>query len=136
MEFNGQYLTFEEYRTLGGTLSQVPFNILEFEARRKIDEKTQNRLVNLESTEIPQAVKLCLYKLIDTISDYISNIKSAMDNGNIASENIDGYSVSYVKASQVKDIINSKTVEINDTITSYLTGVVVNGEHIIYLGVK
>lgn len=136
MEFNGQYLTFEEYRTLGGTLSQVPFNILEFEARRKIDEKTQNRLINLESTEIPQAVKLCLYKLIDTISDYISNIKSAMDNGNIASENIDGYSVSYVKASQVKDIINSKTIEINDTITSYLTGVVVNGEHIIYLGVK
>jgi hypothetical protein len=136
MEFNGQYLTFEEYRTLGGTLSQVPFNILEFEARRKIDEKTQNRLINLESTEIPQAVKLCLYKLIDTISDYISNIKSAMDNGNIASESIDGYSVSYVKASQVKDIINSKTVEINDTITSYLTGVVVNGEHIIYLGVK
>lgn len=136
MEFNGQYLTFEEYRTLGGTLSQVPFNILEFEARRKIDEKTQNRLINLESTEVPQAVKLCLYNLIDMISDYSSNIKSAMENGNIASENIDGYSVSYVKASQVKDIISSKTVEVNDIITSYLTGIVVNGEHIIYLGVK
>ena len=37
MEFSGQYLTYLEYKALGGTLDQTPFNILEFEARRQID---------------------------------------------------------------------------------------------------
>ena len=30
MEFNNQYLSYEEYKTLGGTLGEMPFNILEF----------------------------------------------------------------------------------------------------------
>ena len=44
MEFEGQYLTYNEYKALGGRLDQTPFNILEFEARRKIDERTFERL--------------------------------------------------------------------------------------------
>ena len=44
MEFEGQYLTYEEYIDLGGTLDLMPFNLLEFEARRKIDIRTQSRL--------------------------------------------------------------------------------------------
>ena len=67
MDFEGQYLTHEEYEALGGTLGQMPFNLLEFEARRKIDIRTQNRLKNVDSTELPQAVKLCVNKLINSI---------------------------------------------------------------------
>ena len=48
MEFSGQYLTYEEYRALGGTLDLTSFNLLEFEARRQIDIKTFNRLKNVE----------------------------------------------------------------------------------------
>ena len=33
MEINGQYLTFDEYKVLGGTLDKMPFLKLEFEAR-------------------------------------------------------------------------------------------------------
>ena len=61
MEFSGQYLNYSEYRLLGGTLDQTPFNLLEFEARKKIDERTQGRLKNV--VEIPQEVKICMFAL-------------------------------------------------------------------------
>ena len=136
MEFEGQYLTYAEYRSLGGTLDITPFNLLEFEARKKIDINTQNKLKNIESSNIPQEVKLCIYNLITSINNYASSIQSATENGNIASENIDGYSVTYVKSASIKDIISSKSVELDDIIRTYLLGVVVNNEHIMYLGVK
>ena len=134
MEFEGQYLTYEEYRSLGGTLDITPFNLLEFEARRKIDINTQNRLKKIKSTDIPQEVKLCIYNLITSIDNYAQSIQSATENGNIASESIDGYSVTYVKSSVIKEIISSKSVEIDDIIRTYLLGVIVNDEHIMYLG--
>lgn len=136
MEFEGQYLTYEEYRTLGGTLDLMPFNLLEFEARRQIDIRTLNRLKDIKSIDIPQAVKICEYKLINSILGYNNTLGNVANKGNVASENTDGYSVSYIGASQVKDIIDSKSVELGDIITDYLTGVIVNGEHIVYCGVK
>ena len=36
MEFSGQYLNYEEYKSLGGTLDIMPFNILEFESRKEL----------------------------------------------------------------------------------------------------
>ena len=136
MEFKGQYLTYEEYKALNGTLDITPFNLLEFEARRKIDIETQNRLVNVDSEDIPQAVKLCIFNLITAIDNYASSIISATENGNIQSENTDGYSVTYVKSSQIKDIISSKSTEINDIIRTYLLGVIFNGQHLLYVGVE
>ena len=39
MEFNGQYLTYTEYKQLGGTIPiELPFNLLEFNARKCIDK--------------------------------------------------------------------------------------------------
>lgn len=134
MEFNEQYLTYAEYRNLGGVLDIMPFNLLEFESRRKIDIRTQNRLKNIKSEDIPQEVKLCEFKLIEAIYHYISSINSATENGSIASENIDGYSVSYVKSAQIKDILVSKNTEIEDIIRTYLLGLIYNGQHVMYLG--
>lgn len=136
MEFKGQYLTYAEYRSLGGTLDITPFNLLEFEAQRKVDIATQNRLKNIESINIPQEVKLCIYNLINAIDHYSTSIESATENGNIASESIDGYSVSYVKSAAIKDIITSKSTELNDIIDTYLLGVVFNNQHLMYLGSK
>ena len=131
MEFSGQYLTYNEYRTLGGTLDLTPFNLLEYGARRKIDERTLGRLKNV--LEIPQEVKMCMYSLISSLNNY-SNENS--NNKNIASESVGSYSVSYVTGGTIQEIIKSKSVELNEIINSYLTGVVVNGQHIIYLGVR
>ena len=132
MEFEGQYLTYEEYKALGGTLDLTPFNLLEFESRRRIDIRTLNRLKNVES--IPQEVKICVYKLINSASSYDENL-SNIANNNVASENTDGYSVSYVTSAQAVDIINSKSAELEDIIRECLLGVVVNGEHLLYCGV-
>ena len=132
MEFNGQYLKYNEYLELGGSVAETPFNILEFEARRKIDERTVGRLKGIK--DIPIEVKMCVYALINTLNSYSMDSTSSR-NKNIASESTDGYSVSYASGSQVQEIVESKSVELNDIIMTYLLGVVVNNQHILYIGV-
>lgn len=131
MKFDGQYLTYTEYKALGGSLDMTPFNLLEYEARRKIDEKTFGRLKNVAN--LPQEVKMCMFALINSIDSYGSSTNG--NNKNIASESTDGYSVSYVTGGTIQEMIQSKNVELNDIINTYLIGVVVNGEHIMYVGV-
>lgn len=70
MEFNEQYLTYEEYRELGGTLDIMPFNLLELEARTNINRETQNRL----SDNIPMEVKVCVFRLVEGMA-YDGNYK-------------------------------------------------------------
>lgn len=136
MEFSGQYLSYENYRALGGTLDITPFNLLEFEARRKIDGRTQNRLVNKDIKSIPQAVKLCEFKLINKIETYLKVINNINVNGRVASENTDGYSVSYVTSERISEVIKSKQSEIEDIIETYLLNVIFEGEHLLYLGAR
>ena len=133
MESEGQYLEFDEYEELGGSLDETPFNILEFEARRKIDERTFGRLKGIE--ELPLEVKMCMFALINTINGY-TNAYQNSSNKNIASESVGSYSVSYVNGSQIQEVIKSKSIELDYVIRNYLYGVIVNGEHILYLGVK
>lgn len=134
MTFEGQYLTYAEYQALGGSaIGEMPFNILEFEARRQIDIRTFNRLK--DSEEIPQEVKLCVYNLINSINEFATSTSNVTSNGNIASENTDGYSISYITTDKISDIVKSKQSEIDDIIRTYLLGVVYNGEHLMYCGV-
>lgn len=108
------YLTYAEYVELGGTIPEVPFNILEFGAERQIDYYTYGRLKNL--SEQVKEVKMCVYSLINIINGYTLNDS---ENKNIASENTDGYSVSYISPS--KEIIQAKTNEIKECIEYYLS---------------
>ena len=105
MEFEGQYLTYDEYKALGGLLDQTPFNLLEFEARKEVDKYTFNRLVSLETQN--QEVKLCIYALIEQINSNKANLKG------VASENTDGYSISYTNQNNAE--ISQKTQNIIDT---------------------
>ena len=131
MKFDGQYLTYTEYKALGGSLDMTPFNLLEFEARRKIDERTLNRIKGIK--EIPQEIKMCMFALINSLGSYSSE---SSNNKNIASESVGSYSVSYASGSQIQEIIKSKSIELDYIIRNYLFGVVVNKEHVLYLGVK
>ena len=132
MTFEGQYLTYAEYLALGGSaIGEMPFNILEFEARKQIDLRTQSRLKNIDS--IPYEVKLCDYHLIDKIKTYSS--QSLEVAGNKASESIDGYSVTYMTADQIIQVIKLNQTELNDIIMNDLYGVIVNNVAIIYNGV-
>lgn len=132
MEFGGQYLTYEEYKGLGGTLSEMPFNILEFETRKRIDNRTQNRIKYMSSK--PEDVKLCVNAMINTLEQYVIDNSKGI-NKNVASESIDGYSVSYITGSQVQEAIKSKRSELEDIMQTYL-GNVRTSENIpvLYLG--
>ena len=135
MTFEGQYLTYAEYQELGGSaIGEMPFNLLEFEARRQIDIRTFNRLKDIDSKDIPQEVKLCEYALINGLQDFANSNSNISSNGNVASENTDGYSISYVTADKISEIIKSKQSEIDDIIRTYLLSVVYNGEHLMYCG--
>lgn len=127
MTFEGQYLTYNEYQELGGSaIGEMPFNLLEFEARKIIDLRTHKRLIGVE--EIPNEVKLCVNHLINTIILY-----SNENNRNISSESVGSYSVSY--GNNIKETISSKSVELDDIIMNDLYGIIINNEHLIYNGV-
>ena len=133
MEFSEQYLTYEEFMTLGGTISKMPFNILEFETRNRINNRTQNRINNMKDK--PQEVKLCVNAMINTLSQYIADSSKDI-NKNVASESIDGYSVSYITGSQVQEAIKSKRSELEDIMQTYLGNVKTSdGIPVLYLGV-
>ena len=133
MEFSEQYLTYEEYKGLGGTIDLTPFNLLEFEARRKIDIRTQDRLKGIDVNEIPQEVKMCEYALINSIVIFSNTMNNT---GNVASVNTDGYSETYITLAQISEVVMSKNKELDDVIRTYLLGVVFNGEHLLYAGVR
>ena len=135
MTFEGQYLTYAEYQALGGSaIAEVPFNLLEFEARRRIDNETFNRLVG--GNNIPQEVKICEYELINTIKGYIGDNNTNATNGNVASESTDGYSISYITSDKISDVVKSRETELTNIIRTYLLGIVYNNEHLMYCGVK
>ena len=129
MNFNEQYLTYAEYRQLGGNLDEMPFNVLELRARKKVDERTFGRLKNLTS-QITE-VKTCIYQLIESMQ-----IHEKQKSKNISSENTDGYSISYITADRISEVVKSKSIELDDIIRTYLLGVIYNGEHLMYAGVK
>lgn len=127
MEFKGQYLTYQEYLALGGTLDEMPFNLLEFNARMKIDERTFGRLVN-KGQEYKE-VKLCVYNMITTLNSY-----SSYDTQNkaISSESTDGYSISY--GIPQKSITEAKNSELEDVIDTYLSNLIVDDVSVLYRG--
>ena len=133
---DGQYLTYSEYRELGGTLEETPFSLLEYEVRKIIDSRTQRRLVGTDSTDIPTEVKMCEFRLIDSLNNYYESENTITGKGNIASESTDGYNIQYMTIGQISELINSKYAEINDEISTYLTGVIFNKEHLLFAGIK
>ena len=113
MEISGQYLTYAEYKALGGTLDQTPFNILEFEARQNVDKYTFGRLKDLETQN--QEVKLCIFKLMSLIDSYNNQ---EVQNKGVASENTDGYSITYIQPN--KSLVEAKNDDISGVVREYL----------------
>ena len=127
MEFNNQYLSYEEYKSLGGTLGEMPFNILELKARQIINERTQNRLKNVE--DIPVEVKVCVYHLVNIASSYQSKVSDV----SVASESTDGYSISYKSGTELTE---EQKKQYDYVIETDLYGVIVDNTPILYLGLN
>ena len=130
MEISGQYLTYAEYKALGGSLAETPFKILEFEARQNVDKYTFGRLKELETQN--NEVKLCIYKLIGLLNSYDSQENQ---NKGISGENTDGYSISYLTPSTT--LTEAKNSEIKGIVKEYLVDCKLeDGTPYMYCGAK
>lgn len=98
MDFSKQYLTYNEYKALGGELDLTPFNLLEYDARKEIDKETLGRLINLDKQK--KEVKMCMWELI--------NLQISINNG----VDISGNVINYTN----REIVKTKV----DTIRRYL----------------
>ena len=93
---NAAYLTFEEYQSYGGTISQEAFPTAEFKARKRIDCLTDSRVQAMQT--VPDAVKLCMASIIN--ADAASGADALAASPLVASFNTDGYSESYGSAEE------------------------------------
>lgn len=107
MSIENQYLTYEEYQSLGGTKDIMSFNKLEYKARKYIDNKTFGRLKELEKQK--EETKMCIYELI-------SELGNTYEQNDITSEKVGDYSVTYENVSEKDQEINN-----NKIIDTYLS---------------
>lgn len=122
------YLTYDEYKSYGGTLSETDFPVLEFKCRKRIDRLTDCRVQNMAS--VPEAVKLCMMSLIKL--ENTVGIEAQVENPVVTSYNTDGYSESYGKALGA----SGASQEMNKTVLSMLYGELDdNGVPLLYRGV-
>ena len=120
------YLTYEEYKTFGGTLSETAFNSVVYDAQAKIDYYTYNRLV--KDTVISNNVKQAAVKIIGLIDTYNNYRNLITDIGNpiAISQSNDGVSMSfggYAGNTTPQDLLNAKKqleTDIFDVLKVYL----------------
>lgn len=120
MNFNNQYLTYHEYQSIGGKLDKMPFNLLEYRARKEVDLCTFNRFSKI--SEYPQELKLC-------INELISELYSYNNSGNKASESVGSYSVTFDKP-----VSSEEKKKTSNIIQSYLSNVKVDNIPVLYPG--
>lgn len=130
------YLTYTEYQTMGGTLTEGAFNEYEFRAESIINYRTFNRLKN--ETEIPIEVKRLVKQIIDLITQKASSMslgKGGMSsNIYITSQSNDGVSTSYSGMSSI-DLFTLCDSEIQQAVSMYLSEVTNSlGQKLLYRG--
>lgn len=98
------YLTYEEYREMGGTLDEAAFNMYGYEAECELKEQTHNRI-----TKPGEAVKRCMARIIDVLA------QSDITAEKVSSFSHDGLSQSFTAPSA-----SEYSQKINDIIYTYL----------------
>ena len=71
--------------------------------------------------------------MIQTLQNYYVSLGKAQ-NG-VSSENTDGYSVTYISSNEIAELISNNIDILQDLVSTYLFGVIVNNEHLLYIGV-
>lgn len=135
------YLTYEQYKTMGGTMEEPPFNDLEFEAESIVNWYTFNRL--LKETKYPESLTKLMFRLVQM--GYLrqqafavgrnGDSISVISNGAISSQSNDGYSTQFnvLSASDALSVTNN---EIDSLVKYYLQGVTNSlGHRLLYRGV-
>lgn len=125
-----QYLTYDEYIDLGGTLYEMDFILAEFKARSRIDRMTLARVKYMK--EVPEEVKLAMMCIIKVDNKYSADAQ--VDSAIVSSFSTDGYSESY---GGVSEQATSAEEQLTKQVESMLFGVLDdNGVPLIYKGVE
>lgn len=121
------YLTYLEYKAMGGALDEATFNLYEFDAEALINWYTFNRLK--ADVSFPSEVPRCMYALIALIekkenASTLGNSLNGSSQGSIAiaSQSNDGVSISYNTLS-AQALVEGTDKACEDTIKRYLNGV-------------
>lgn len=130
------YLTYAEYQSMGGTLTENIFTDYEFRAEYLINYRTFNRLVN--DTVIPKQVKRLVKYIVDLVDKQYSAMSLGSDgkssNAYITSQSNDGISIAYNGMSSV-DLFTQCDKDIQKSINAYLQGVSnSSGHNLLYRG--
>lgn len=125
-----RYLTYDEYRRMGGELDEPDFFALEFEAEVEINFFTDRRLIF--DAAISQEVKILTFELIDLIGQ--KNSYGSVESGVVSGVSNDGVSVSYAKQS-AQEFLDNYDSNLKKLLTKYLYGLTNQaGEPLIYRG--
>lgn len=118
-----KYLTYEEYKQMGGTLDEAAFSRFAMGAEQIIRRYTFGRVDKMQS--VPDAVKWLVFELVDTTR------QKSDGTDKLTSESVGSWSRSY----QVQTDAEAKA-EANEMIKNYLMHEVDdNGVPLLYLGV-
>lgn len=101
-----QYLTYEEYQEIGGTLDLTAFNRNIDRACAFIDASTQNRLQSV--LEVSTKVKACVRDLVEYLANNVSSGKAVTSK----SQSAGGVSESESYATKTTDEINCEMLNI------------------------
>lgn len=86
-----QYLTYDQYVELGGTMDELPFRLAEIKARARIDAMTQGRVTHMAA--VPEQVQAAMMEIIQVDQTYSAAAQAAAPVA--ASFTTDGYSETY-----------------------------------------
>lgn len=116
------YITYEQYRDLGGGLDEAAFNIYGYEAEAKVNAKTHGRI---DPQNVTEPVKRC-----------IARLASIMAQADISTDKVTSWSNDGVSES-IKDVsVQEYNDKMDGIIRDYLANEVdANGVPLLYLGV-
>ena len=124
-----QYLTYAQYQTWGGTMSEAAFVLAEIKARGRIDAMTQGRVAYMQT--VPEQVQAAMMEIITVDGTYSAAAQAAAPVA--ASFTTDGYSESYGSAESRTAAIEK---QLTASILTLLDGVVDdNGVPLTFAGV-
>ena len=127
------YLTYDEYKQMGGQLSEAAFSMLEFRARKAVDMLTHGRVINEQP--VREAVKHAVFALIGTMETDEKRAQ-AYDGRDVQSMSNDGVSVTFSAAAAGGDAARAQNARYNNVLKAFLFGEVTeDGVPLIYAGV-
>lgn len=117
------YLTYEEYKTRGGTLEDAAFSRFAFGAEQTIRRVTFGRVDQMQ--KVPESVKWLVFELVGMAE------QAAAESANLSSEKVGEWSKSYEVVTEAE-----RKAKENALIRNYLAAETDdNGIPLLYLGV-